>query len=567
MLVSDKMAKFLVEKNIKKVFLYPGGTVAPLINSLLKYNIEILTFKNEQGAGYAAIGAAKISGSPQVVIVTSGPGVTNLITPIADGFFDSVPLIVFTGQVGTSDINFSNKIRQTGFQEIKTTKITKHITKFSEIAKAETIENTLNTAYNLAISGRKGPILIDLPMDVQKTFVKEDEQVKRNQENGHILENKQQKNIEKLLNALTNAKKPLILAGNGVFLSETVDKLRNFADKYNLPVITSLPGLGVVDTNSSNFFGFVGHTGEFYANLALNYCDLLIVLGARLDVRQTGSEIQEFVKNKTIVRVDVDNGELDFGRVKGNINIHCHLKDFFQFVENKKVETKDYSDWFKKLESWKEQYSSKQFYENLEPLSMYDVVCSVDKITKGKKVVVTTGVGTHQHIAARFFNYNFKDRLYFTSAGHGAMGYDIPVSIGAVMENKDYLGVVFVGDGSFQMNIQELATIRENNLPVKIFVFDNKRLALVSQFQKLNWEKDPTTGNKVNPDFEQIAKGYGIASYTINNKTEIKEVLKQVFKDNLPAVVNCKITEKEDVLPMLLGGQKLNQMYPFDKEV
>jgi acetolactate synthase-1/2/3 large subunit len=566
MLVSDVIAKFLIKKNIKKVFLYPGGTVAPLINSLLKYEIEILNFKNEQGAGYGAIGASKISNSPNVVVVTSGPGVTNLITPIADSYFDSVPLIVFTGQVGTKDINFDGQIRQKGFQEIRTTEITKPITKFSQIANPETIEQTLDKAYNLAVTGRKGPVLIDLPMDVQKAEVKSS--AKNLTEEKEVISVVQtEENVDKFLTALKQAKKPLILAGNGIYLSNSVFDFRDFADKYNLPVVSSLLALGVVPTDSKNFFGFVGHTGEFFANLALKYCDLLVVLGARLDVRQTGSEVEDFVKNKTIVRVDIDGGELNFGRIKGDINIRCNLKDFFTVLKNKNINLNNLSSWISQLENWKNKYDSNRFYKNLTPLSMYDMVCAVDKITKDKKLVVTTGVGTHQHIAARFFTYNFGKRLFFTSAGHGAMGYDIPTCIGAVSENKEFLGIVFVGDGSFQMNIQELATIKEQNLPVKIFVFDNKRLGLVSQFQKLNWQKDPTTGGMINPDFQLIGKGYGIDSYTISDKQEIDSVLVKVFENNNPVIVHCKVTEKEDVLPMLLGGQKLNIMYPFEKEV
>lgn len=564
MLVSDKIAHFLNEKNINKVYLYPGGTVAPLINSLNKYKIEIICFKNEQGAGYAAIGAAKVSGKPSVVIVTSGPGVTNLITPIADSYFDSTPLIVFTGQVGTSDINLSGKTRQTGFQEIKTTELTKCITKFSEIASHDTIENTLNKAYEMATGNRPGPVLIDLPMDVQKSEWQEKENIGQIAEK-HNFDKKTAKNI---LELLSKTEKPLILAGNGVYLSKTTEKLRIFAKNFNLPVVSSLPGIGTIPTNADNYFGFVGHTGKFFANLALKYSDFVLVLGSRLDVRQTGSEIEDFVKNKTVVKVDVDSSEIENGRIKASINLNSDLNDFFDFFDKTKKRYEiDNTKWFNQLSIWKKQYNSKQFYEKLKPLSMYNVVGETDNFTKNDKVIITTGVGTHQHIAARFFTYNYPNRMFLTSAGHGAMGFDIPTCIGAVMEKKDYTGIVFVGDGSFQMNVQELATIKQYNLPIKIFVFDNKRLGLVSQFQKLNWNTDPTTGDKINPDFAKIASSYGIQSFTVTEKTQLKPILEKCFGTTGPAVVNCMVTEEEDVLPMLLGGQKLNQMYPFNEEV
>jgi len=564
MIVSDRIALFLKEKGIDKVFLYPGGTVAPLINSLNKYSINVICFKNEQGAGYAAIGAAKISGFPQVVVVTSGPGVTNLITPIADSYFDSVPLIILTGQVGTNDINFQGKIRQTGFQEIKTTLLTKCITKFSKIAEIETVENTLSKAYNLAVTGRKGPVLIDLPMDVQQSQCKIIESIK----NEPALADFDKKQVIKILDLLQKAEKPIVLAGNGIFQSKTVEKLREFAGKFGLPVVSSLPGIGTIATDNEKFFGFVGHTGEFHANLALKYSDFCLVLGARLDVRQTGSETKDFCENKQIIRVDIDSGELKSGRIKGNVNLNMDLNDFFGIALEEEILNKvNLSSWFNQLRNWKDKYSSNQFYENLKTVSMYQIVKTVDKIIANEKVIVTTGVGTHQHIAARFFRYDYPKRQYFTSAGHGAMGYDIPVCIGAVIEKPDYKGVVFVGDGSLQMNTQELATIKEKNLPVKIFVFDNKRLGLVSQFQKLNWNDDPTTGDKINPDFAKISEAYGIKSFTIDSTDNMEEILEKALKDNEPVVVNCIVSEEEDVLPMLLGGQKLNQMYPFDEEV
>jgi acetolactate synthase-1/2/3 large subunit len=568
MLGSEIIAKTLKSLGVNKVFFYPGGTIAPVLDSLLKEGIEIVCTKNEQGAGYAAIGAAKVSGKTQVVMVTSGPGATNVLTPVADAYYDSVPLLVLTGQVGTKDINYQKKLRQTGFQETDTVNIFKPITKDTRILNfGDAITEVIRSSYNLALSSRQGPVVIDLPMDVQRTEAKI---------NFHSIKDikktrpaKQSAAYQKIINLIKKSQRPLILAGNGIYLSDSVSLLRKFVSKANIPVISSLPGVGTIPTNSPLYYKFLGHTGEFSANLAAFYSDLLIVLGARLDVRQTGTEITDFIQNKTIIRIDIDENELSESRVKSQVSLKEDLKIFLHTISEfiNKSPKSSRKDWFSKLNKWKEDYDSKKYYQE-DDLFSYDIVKAVDEITKDQKVVVSTGVGIHQHIAARYFTYDYPKRKFLTSAGHGAMGYDIPAAIGAVIEEKKKtLGIVFVGDGSFQMNIQELATISEMNLPIKIIILDNNRLGLVSQFQMANWGKDPGTGNKINPSFAKIAQGYGIKSYELSSKKDIKKILLKVFSDNLPAIVHCHIKNTEDIVPMLMAGQKLNEMWPHKEAV
>lgn len=563
---ANMIARELKELGVNRIYTYPGGTVAPLLDALMDEDIECICPRNEQGAGYAAIGAAKVTNQPRVVIVTSGPGATNLLSPVADAYYDSVPLLVFTGQVGTKDINYSKKIRQTGFQETDTTGIFSPVVKSAQIMEedcdpVELIQN----AYNLAKDGRPGPVLIDLPMDVQRKLY---EPNNNNVSITKIINNSDfvcDYKINEVKQAIEMSQKPLILVGNGVLISRSVDLIRGLVNKFNIPVVSSLPGLGVIPFSSEKYLQFIGHTGEYYANLALYHSDLLVVFGSRLDLRQTGSELDEFRKNKKIIRVDIDQSELDHGRVKGDINICADIRNFFVAFnrEVNEISIKQYNAWWDEIKEWKKKYDSSQFYQG-NKLYSYDIIKGADALSIDQKVVVTTGVGSHQQMAARYFSYKYPERIFLSSCGHGTMGYDIPTVIGALMElPEDYIGIVFAGDGSFQMNIQELATIHEFNLPIKIFVLDNKRLGIVSQFQKLTWGRDPVTGHKVNPSFSKIGEAYGLKGFDISNKNEVATILKEVFNNNDPAVVHCHIDYDEDVLPMLLGGQKLSEMYPF----
>lgn len=562
------IANSLKNLGIKKVYLYPGGTIAPLLDELVKCGIEYYCAINEQGAGYAAIGAAKLTGETQVVLVTSGPGATNLLTCIADAYYDSVPILAITGQVGTRDMNIDNKLRQTGFQETRTTDIFKPVTKKSIVLKLDNdIVQNVADAFLLTRIDRPGPVIIDLPMDVQRTNLERDIDLSLVKvATIQTTTNKPAKqDIERMFGLLADAKRPLILAGNGLYISSSVEQFRTFVVDFQLPVVSSMPGLGVLPTDHPLAYSYVGHTGEYFSNLALFHADLLIVLGARLDVRQTGSELRTFIQDKKIVRVDIDGSELEFGRVHADISINCDLKMFFDSMGTN-TRKPHYSGWIEQLDRWRSAQNSVHFFEK-EKLSEYHVIDSVNEKTKGKKVVVTSGVGSHQQFAARYFTYNFPDRLWMTSAGHGTMGYDIPANIGVLLNDTKRLGIVFVGDGSFQMNIQELAAIVEYKLPIKIFVLDNSSLGIVAQFQNLNWSKAPSTSNKVNPSFSAIAKAYGMKGYDLHDKEEIPGILDQVFTDNAPVLVHCHISNKEGVLPMLLAGQHLNQMHPTNQRI
>ena len=570
MLISEIIAKTFKSLGVSRIFIFPGGTIAPLLDSLIKEGIDYFCSINEQGTGYGAIGAAKVTGFPQVVMVTSGPGVTNLLTPIADAYYDSIPLIVLTGQVATKDINFEKKVRQTGFQETDTISIFKPVTKKSHILTLnENISNTILSSFLLSNDGRPGPVHIDLPMDIQRSNVIPENSKEDSLDiiNETSTTKDMSKDFSKIIELLSKSERPLILAGNGIYISNSVNEFRTFVEKYSIPVVCSLPGVGSLPSDHPLCFSFVGHTGEYFANLATYYSDLLIVFGARLDVRQTGTKIDDFKKNKKIVKIDVDPNELEFGRVKGDININIELKQFFtEFLSSNLEMPKKYIKWIDKINGWENKYHSSQFYQK-SSLSMYDIIRAVDKVTHDRRVIVTSGIGIQQQMVSRYFTFDYPKRRWLTSAGHGSMGFDIPTNIGAILDaKKNTLGIVFVGDGSFQMNVHELAIIREYNLPIKIFVLDNRRLGIVSQFQLLNWDSDPSTGNKNNPSFSKIGKAYDLGGFDIFEKKEIPIVLQKVFKDLSPVVVHCHVDYFDDALPMLLADQKMNEMYPFEGE-
>ncbi len=571
---ADVIALALKDMGIKRVYIYPGGTIAPLLDAITSLGIEYICARNEQGAGYAAIGAAKVTGKTQVAIVTSGPGITNLLTPIADAFYDSVPLLAISGQVGTNDMNSEKLVRQTGFQETDSVGITSPVTKKSVIiADHSNIYNNCIDLISLTNSGRPGPVLIDLPMDVQREKYK-NEQIQRTSD----ISDKKDINapiapisnelIHTIISTLNNSKRPIILAGNGIHISNSSTELEKFVDVSGIPLVSSMPGVGSIPSKHQLYYNYVGHTGEYFSNLALYHSDTVLCLGARLDLRQTGTELEHF-NSKNIIRIDIDNSELIHGRVKGDLNINNDIKPVLQRLLNQWRRSKDLGngDWINRIESWRDKYNSAQFYHDSK-MSSYHVINEVDENTDGMKVIVSSGVGNHQQFAARYFSYSHPQRKWLTSAGHGTMGYDIPAAIGALIENNEYdYGLVFVGDGSFQMNIQELATIHNYKLPLKIFILDNRKLGIVSQFQLLNWEKDESTGDKINPSFSKIAEGYGIRGFDIYHKDDIRNTLSIVFESKDPMVIHCHIDGNEDLKPMLLAGQKMNEMYPFEEKI
>ncbi len=558
---AEKFVRILKKNKINDVFIYPGGTIAPIINACEKLQVKIHNFKSEQGAGYAAIGAYKTTKKPQVLMVTSGPGVTNAITPLADAFYDSVPLILITGQIGTKDLAKRKNVRQRGFQEVPTLDLVNKISKSKILIKdLKNFEKKIQFLFNTAVTERPGPIVIDFPMNIQRTIMTKGKNKLEKKQN--LSKKTNLKILKRINNLISKSKKPLLLLGNGSNDKKNYNLIKKLISKYNFQVITSLLGIGSYDTRKNNHYGYLGHTGHISANFASHTCDFLLVLGSRLDLRQTGTEVKQFCPEAYKVMVDIDKDELKSPRVKINIKINQtvnkFLVDFLKIKKNKKIFSKIDKSWVKFLNNKKklkleDEFITKKF------VNPKKLINKISNKFKNKKHSVVTGVGIHQQWAARHYDFN-EDVTFLTSGGHGTMGFDIPSSIGAAIKTKKPV-ICFVGDGSIMMNIQELKTISEKNLNIKIILLNNGRLGIVSQFQIITFGKDPTTKMFKTPNFKILSKAFDLKYTKIVSNKEIDNKIKNLNKSLGPELIEIKVDYKADVTPMLLAGSKMNELW------
>ncbi len=563
--IADWVAYKFVLEGIDRVFVYPGGTIAPLINACIKFNIKIECLNNEQGSGYAALAYSRINNRPQVVMVTSGPGVTNVISPLADAYYDSSPLIVITGQIGTGDLTSRLEVRQRGFQETPTVDITKSIAKRAVcLLTKDEVFSEVPLAFDLAMEGRMGPCVLDFPMDIQRTEIdsfdppkSRELNVSGHQGNGKVMIK------DEILDAISNASKPVILLGHGSLSVTKYKILEEIAESMDALVVSSFLGLGSFSSSNDRFLGYIGHTGHQIANLAVAECDLLLVLGSRLDVRQTGTEVDDFVRNGKVISINNDSTELDNPRVNIDWPINMDINIFCEaLVKNIKDNKHNLdSNWKKIIDEKKSMRLDdipKKDSKFIQPREFLD---QLSPLMEKQETILVTGVGCHQHWAARHLPFEPKANTFLTSAGHGTMGYDIPSSIGAAMASPEKRVVCIVGDGSALMNIQELAYLKNSDLDIKIIVFNNSRLGIVSQFQLITWGVDPTTGDFRPQDFKSIAEGFGINAEKIVKNSEIKEKIEWLWSQKGPALLDVMIDPSADVRPMLLAGQTMDEMW------
>ncbi|WP_332706562.1 thiamine pyrophosphate-binding protein [Plesiomonas shigelloides] len=559
---ADAILEFLSRKGIDTLHNYPGGTIAPMLDACQRFNTKIFTARTEQGAGYAALAYAKLHDKPGVVAVTSGPGVTNVITCVADAYFDSYPMLVFSGQVSTSDLIGVKSVRQSGFQEVNTPELMKTITKAQFQPKsALELSEILPLAWEISMSGRKGPVSIDLPMNVQRENISYffNETVSKQNDIDDI---SIATFVGKLIRSIEAAVKPVIICGKGMVTKELSQQLRDIIEIWPCPVSHSLLGIGAIPSDHILNLGFHGHTGSQVAGAAITESDLVIVLGSRLDVRQTGTLTEKFAPNATIFRVEFDDAEITHSRISSNHTIKANLELVIPSLLKKLKDAKvpNLEKWQKRIAKIKKQYPWPN--SNTNELSPINIIKSISSNLQNP-VICTTGVGSHQHWTARHFNFDYPARQLFTSAGHGAMGFDLPTAIGMAYHSPDSTVLCIVGDGSIQMNIQELALISELNLNIKIIVIDNKRLALVSQFQLMNWSNDTSCGNKAPVNYSLIANAYGIKSIKIKTRECLEEKLLSFLSSKEPVLIHIPIDDKFDIIPMLLGGQSMDKMWPY----
>lgn len=542
----------LKKEKVEVIFGYPGGAVLPIYDKIYDSGLFHVLPRHEQGAIHAAEGYARVSGKPGVVIATSGPGATNLVTGIADAMIDSLPLVVFTGQVATSVIGSD------AFQEADVLGITMPITKHSyQVRNPEELPGVIKEAFHIATTGRPGPVLIDIPKDVagiEGTF-EYDQPIDLPGYQPKVEPNYLQ--IRKLVEAVSRAKKPVILAGAGVLHGKASEELRQYVEQQQIPVAHTLLGLGGFPAKHPLFLGMAGMHGTYAANMALHQCDLLISIGARFDDRVTGN-LNHFAKHAKVAHIDIDPAEI--GK-----NIHTHIpvvgdsKLVLEELIKQDGKQGESDEWKNQLNQWKEEYPLWYVENEAEGFKPQKLIEYIHQFTKGE-AIVATDVGQHQMWAAQFYPFENADK-WVTSGGLGTMGFGLPAAIGAQLADQEATVVAILGDGGFQMTLQELAVIRELNLPVKVIVLNNHSLGMVRQWQEIFYEERYSHSKfSEQPDFVKLSEAYGIKGIRISSDEEAKEKLEEALTSREPVFIDVNVARDEKVFPMVAPGKGLHEM-------
>ena len=554
-----KGARILLEclsrLGINEIFGYPSGAVIPIYDELYSFKeIKHYFARHEQGAVHEADGYARSTGKVGACLATSGPGATNLVTGIMTAHMDSIPLLVITGQVSSSLLG------KDAFQESDIVGITVPITKNNYLVQdIKDLPRILKEAYYIASTGRPGPVLVDIPRDIQLQEIPYDE-FNKIYENHFSLEGYNpvyeghKGQIKTAIKMIKDSKKPLIIAGAGILKAHAYEELKEFVEKTNIPVAMTLLGLGSFPGNHELALGMIGMHGTTYANYAANEADLIIAAGMRFDDRVTGNP-QKFVPNAKIIHIDIDPAEIGKNKLI-DVPIVGDLKNVLTDL-NEKAPKVSYDEWLKQIKKWKKEYSLTYRKTEDDILIPQEILSEIDKITKGN-VIVATDVGQHQMWAAQYLTFNNPYSI-LTSGGAGTMGFGLPAAIGAQVANPNKKVLAVVGDGGFQMTFQELMLIKEYNLPVKIFIINNSYLGMVRQWQELFHEKRYSSVDlSYNPDFIKIGEAYGIKSIQLKNKKDLKKNLKKILESDEAVLVECIVEKEENVYPMIPAGKDVS---------
>ena len=548
----------LKKEDVDVLFGYPGGAVIDIYDELPRHpELKHVLVRHEQGAVHAADGYARASGKVGCCLVTSGPGATNTVTGIATAYCDSIPLVVFTGQVPTQLIG------NDAFQEVDIVGITRPCTKHNFLVKdVRNLAKTIRQAFYLARSGRPGPVLVDLPKDIMpaRTEFVWPEDIFMRSYNPTYKPNLNQ--LRRTAEELAKARKPIILAGGGVIMANASEVLCELAHELDIPVATTLMGLGAFPANGDLWLGMVGMHGTYAANMSINHADLLVCVGARFDDRVTG-RLQDFASHARIVHIDIDptsirkNVEVDVPVVG---DCRQALEGILEICRAKMADT-DWSgmhaDWLQTVHEWKANHPLA--YNKNGHIKPQQVIETMYSITKGDAIIATE-VGQNQMWAAQFYTFT-KPRTLLTSGGLGTMGYGFPAAIGAQFAFPDKLVINVAGDGSIQMNIQELATVVQNKIPVKVVILNNGHLGMVRQWQELFYNRNYShTNMEAQPDFVKLAEAYGAEGYRISKPEELEDVLRKALTSPNPAFIDVMVEREENVYPMVPAGAALDEM-------
>ena len=543
----------LIEQGVEVMFGYLGGVVLPLFDKIYDSPIKFIIPRHEQGGCHMADAYARKTGKTGVIIATSGPGATNLVTGLATAMMDSVPLVAITGQVRTSLIG------NDAFQEADTTGITRPVTKHNVIIKdASELAKTIREAFFIASSGRPGPVLVDIPVDIQVTEVEVTKAEEINLPGYKLRGRGHSRQITLAANAINESNRPVVYAGGGIIISGATKELRRFAEKANLPVTTTLMGLGCYDENKPESLAMLGMHGSAYANYAVQNSDLLISIGARFEDRVTG-KLTDFAPKAKILHIDIDPASIS-KNVQVDIPVVGDAKYILTELSNE-VEHRERKEWFNKIAAWKEKHPF-GYDTKAQVVKPQYVIEELWRQTSGEATIVT-GVGQHQMWAAQFYKYSHP-RQFITSGGLGTMGFGLPAAIGAQLADPEALVVDIDGDSSFNMTLTELSTAVMYDLPIKVCLLNNGYMGMVRQWQELFYGKRYSCSSLKNPDFANLAKAFGAEGYTVDKKEDVPNGIKKMLAAKKPCLVDFRIDPEENVWPMVAAGKGLHEMDGLD---
>ena len=549
---SEILLRSLIAENVETIFGYPGGAIMPVYDCLYHFQKELkhILVRHEQGAIHAAQGFARVSGGkPGIVFATSGPGATNLVTGLADALIDSTPLVCITGQV------FAHLLGTDAFQETDVINTTNPVTKWNvQVTEAKDIAAAVAKAFYIATSGRPGPVLIDITKNAQNELIEESEYKRcesvRTYKPTPTLQNNYVQAAAELIN---KARKPYLLVGQGVLLSGASKELKAFVEKTGIPVACTLLGLGAFPADHPQYVGFLGMHGNYGPNLNTNECDVLIAVGMRFDDRVTGN-VNRYAKQAKIIHIDIDKAEIN-KIIKADVAIHADAKEALQALIGY-CNPNNHESWvqsFHKLNQVEyEKVTHKELNHPQAELKMGEVINHLSKITNGEAIVVTD-VGQHQMITSRYYKYK-NARTNVTSGGAGTMGFALPAAIGAKLAAPEKEVIAVIGDGGYQMTVQELGTIMQYEIPVKIMVLNNSFLGMVRQWQQLFHEKRYSCTEMVNPNFIKIAEAYNIPAIKVDNRENLQDEIKKMLAAKTPYFVEVVVGKEDNVFPMVPAG-------------
>ena len=564
--------KCLEDQKVDHIFGYPGGAVLPIYDELKNHpSIKHILVRHEQGAGHAAEGYARSSGKPGVVLVTSGPGVTNVVTALTDAYMDSIPLVCISGQVPT------HLIGTDAFQECDTTGITRPCTKHNWLVKdINDLPRVMHEAFEVATTGRPGPVLVDIPKDIQFAKAKYFKPKKENKLKEKFVNRFNQKDIDQLVDLMKKASKPVFYTGGGVINSgpKASELLRELVSLTGFPITSTLQGLGAYPGDDNQFLGMLGMHGTYEANNAMHDCDLLINIGARFDDRITG-KIDEFSPKSKKVHIDIDPSSIN-KIVKVDLSIVGDVSDVIRSITKtlkkknlnlEKSNKQKISKWWQQIQKWRTK-NSLNFINSDTIIKPQHAVQRLYELTKNQDTYITTEVGQHQMWAAQHYKFN-KPNRWMTSGGLGTMGYGLPAAVGVQVAHPKKLVIDIAGEASILMTMQEISTAVQYNLPIKIFILNNQYMGMVRQWQELLHEKNYSESySEALPDFVKLAEAYGCVGIRAKSPDELDEKIKEMININRPVIFDCHVDQDENCFPMIPSGKPHNQMLlgPKDQE-